>query len=38
MVADMVPAPVEVNEPIFTGESKLPVELDNCAVKTFPNE
>jgi hypothetical protein len=36
IVAVMVPAVVDVNVPIFTGEEKLPVELDNCAVNTFP--
>ncbi len=36
MVQEIVPATVEVNEPISTGEVKLPLPSDNCAVKTFP--
>jgi hypothetical protein len=26
----------DVSDPIFTGEPKLPLASDNCAVKTFP--
>jgi hypothetical protein len=32
----IVPADVPVNIPILTGEEKLPVPSDNCAVKIFP--
>ena len=37
IVAEIVPAKVDVNVPIAVGVPHVPVELDNCAVKTFPD-
>ena len=36
IVAEIPPGVVDVSEPIFTGAAKLPLPLDNSAVKTFP--
>ena len=36
IVPGIVPAVVDGNVPIVTGEAKLPLASDNCAVKTFP--
>ena len=35
-VLEMVPATVDVKVPILTGETKLPVAFDSCAVNIFP--
>ena len=37
MVAEIVPDDVPDKVPMDTGEAKLPLALDNCAVKTFPD-
>ena len=36
MVPETVPAVVCVSVPTVTGEEKLPLASDSCAVKTFP--